>query len=162
MHCPSCGNESSLDQKFCRKCGFNLEPVAKLITGGSEDDALPTRSEPERLLVRRMFLWLSWGCLVLFAGIILLLLNKGFLHEPMFQTIASVIILLGVTLATFGVLSSTIKGTDLPNKTSNQTPDISPNATTKELPEARIPVSAPSVTERTTQLIAEEIRTDRD
>ena len=35
MHCPSCGNESSIDQKFCRKCGFNLEPVGKLLAGGN-------------------------------------------------------------------------------------------------------------------------------
>src|SRR5215510_2721552 len=118
MHCPSCGQESSLDQKFCRQCGFNLEPVSKLIAGGSDDDALAVKREWERLLVRRMFRWLSWGCLVLFAGVIMLVFNKGFIHEPMFQSIATLFVLAGVAMAGYGVLSSISKGTYLPDKTS--------------------------------------------
>jgi hypothetical protein len=162
MHCPSCGNQSSLEQKFCRQCGFNLEPVSKLIAGGGEDRAAADKSEHERLLVRRMFRWLSWGCLILFGGIILLVFNKGFIHEQLFQTISTLFILTGVALATYGCLSSISKGTYLPGKTAKGVDEIDPGHATKELPDARIPTSAPSVTERTTQLIGEEIRTDRD
>jgi len=156
MHCPNCGNESSLDQKFCRQCGFNLAPVSKLLAGGNDDDASLTKSEHERLLVRRMFRWLSWGCVILFAGIILLVFNKGFIHEAMFQTIATLFMLTGVALATYGCLSSLSKGTYLPEKTSKDTREINQSNTTNELPEARVPISAPSVTERTTQLIGEQ------
>jgi hypothetical protein len=162
MHCPSCGHQSSLEQKFCRQCGFNLEPVSKLITGGSEERVAPDKSEHERLLVRRMFRWLSWGCLMLFVGIILLVLNKGFIHAPPFQVMATIFMLTGVALATYGCLSSISKGTYLPDKIAKGVDEIGPGHPTKELPEARIPTSAPSVTERTTQLIGEEIRTDRD
>ena len=156
MHCPSCGHESSLEQKFCRQCGFNLEPVSRLIVGGSDDDALSDKRETERVLVRRMFRWISWGCLVLFAGIILLVFNKGFIHEPMFQSIATLFILAGVAMAGYGVLSSIVKGTYLPDKTSKGSGQISQDNATKELPEPRSPVPVPSVTERTTQLISGE------
>ncbi len=29
MYCPSCGQENSTEQKFCRKCGLNLEKAAE-------------------------------------------------------------------------------------------------------------------------------------
>jgi len=156
MHCPSCGLESSLDQKFCRQCGFNLEPVSKLITGDS-DDLAAARREHERLLVGRMFRWISWGCLVLFVGVIMLVVNKsGVVYLPMLKLIATLITLLGVAIAGYGSLSSIAKATYLSPKTSKDPGQINQNNTTKELPEARIPVPMPSVTERTTQLISEE------
>jgi len=31
MHCPSCGAEAELTQKFCRSCGFSLEKVPQLV-----------------------------------------------------------------------------------------------------------------------------------
>ena len=29
MFCPSCGAENSTDQRYCRRCGMNLEPAAE-------------------------------------------------------------------------------------------------------------------------------------
>ena len=31
MYCPTCGNESSLDQKFCRACGMNLQSTSDAV-----------------------------------------------------------------------------------------------------------------------------------
>lgn len=31
MHCPNCGAEAPLTQKYCRSCGFNLEKVPELV-----------------------------------------------------------------------------------------------------------------------------------
>src|SRR4051794_9259781 len=31
MFCPSCGEQNSVKQKFCRKCGMNLEQTAALM-----------------------------------------------------------------------------------------------------------------------------------
>ena len=155
MHCPNCGHESSFEQKFCRQCGFNLEPVSKLVAGdGAIEPVAPDKSESERLLVRRMFRWLSWGCLVLLIGVVLLVLSKRGL-PPIFHLLASFFLLGGLTIATYGVLSSIIKGTYLP-KASKSPEQISQDRTTKELPEGGIPVPVPSVTERTTQLIGED------
>ena|SRR5262245_20061460 len=157
MHCPSCGHESSLDQKFCRKCGFNLEPVSKLFTGETAIDHIePDKSERERLLVRRMFRWISIGCLVLLFGVILLIINRGFIHEAMFQSIASLIILGGVSVAFYGLVSSIMRGTYSGVKASPGPQRLNETRTTNELPEARTPIPLPSVTERTTQLIGED------
>ena len=157
MHCPSCSKESSLDQKFCRKCGFNLEPVAKLITGsdGSEEVGLE-KNEHERRLVRRMFRLISLGCAVLLVGVILLLINKGFVHELMFQYLASFFLLGGAAIAAYGVLSSILRGTYLPGKSPKSPEQINQGPATKELPEGRDPAFVQSVTERTTQLIGED------
>jgi len=156
MHCPSCGHESSLEQKFCRQCGFNLEPVSKLVAGGRAIEPVePDKSEAERLLVRRMFRWLSWGCIAILLGVVLLVLAKGVL-SPIFYLLASFFLLGGISIATYGLFSSIIKGTYLPGKASKSPEQIGQNRTTKELPEADIPVPVPSVTERTTQLIGED------
>ena len=32
MYCPSCGSTNSIDQRFCRKCGMNLESAAQSLT----------------------------------------------------------------------------------------------------------------------------------
>src|SRR6185503_502668 len=69
MHCPSCGNESSLDQKFCRKCGFNLEPVSKLIVNNPAAGQLKLeKAEREKLALRRMVSWMMWGMLIMLVG----------------------------------------------------------------------------------------------
>ncbi|HJZ80614.1 MAG TPA: zinc ribbon domain-containing protein [Pyrinomonadaceae bacterium] len=162
MHCPSCGLESSLDQKFCRKCGFNLEPVSRLVSGDAGDDEIArARAERERQLVRRMFRWISWGCLVLLLGVILVVINKGFIHEAMFQSIASLLILGGAAMAGYGTLSTMVKGTYLPAPIKHPEA-IKPAIATNELPEAGVPTFIPSVTERTTKLIGEDSSRERE
>ena len=157
MHCPNCGNESSLDQKFCRKCGFNLEPVGRLVAGDPAIESVgPDKSEAERLLVRRMFRWLSAGCIVMLVGVILFIINKSFVHAGIFHALASLMLMGGLVVAAYGLFSTMIKGTYLPGKTSKGPRQLSQDHATKELPEERIPIPLPSVTERTTQLIGKD------
>ena len=42
MHCPGCGTEAPVTQKFCRTCGFSLEKVPHLVA--------EQLSEPEEIL----------------------------------------------------------------------------------------------------------------
>src|SRR6185436_19573133 len=77
IHCPSCGDESALDQKFCRKCGFNLEPVGKLVTAGPDLETKSEKLESEQAILRRMIRWMMWGCLVLLIGLVLLVSGKA-------------------------------------------------------------------------------------
>ena len=157
MHCPSCGNESPVDQKFCRHCGFNLEPVSKLITGDSATIQIDKR-EHEQLVVRRMFQWMSRGGLVLLLGVVLLVINRGFVHAGAVQALAALIILAGCAMATYGLFSAMIKGTYLPGKTTGEKhPAEIEGGTTKELPDAPVPAPISSVTDRTTQLIDEKV-----
>ena len=57
MLCPNCGTQTTNEQKFCRNCGMNLEPVSKAIAahlalGGLESP--PAEEAGERRELRRM------------------------------------------------------------------------------------------------------------
>jgi hypothetical protein len=47
MHCPNCGSEAPLEQKFCRSCGFDLGKVARLIAEQAPDENLDSASDPK-------------------------------------------------------------------------------------------------------------------
>jgi hypothetical protein len=47
MHCPNCGSEAPMEQKFCRSCGFGLGKVARLITDQAHDENLGLASGPK-------------------------------------------------------------------------------------------------------------------
>jgi len=150
MHC---GNESSLDQKFCRKCGFSLEPVSKLVLQDRGSEELD-RAERQRLAAQRMFRWLSWGLLVMGLAVLMLVANKSFDFGKFFRLFASVVLLTGTGMALYGVIPKAGRGKSQPsNQRVNSSPiEIEKANTTRELAE-KSPVPVPSVTERTTQLI---------
>ncbi len=159
MHCPSCGNESSLEQKFCRTCGFNLGPVSELVRGAPEssESIKRRRREREALAARQMFRWLGWGMAILGIGVVMLVAQKTFDMSKLFRFVSTMVILGGVAIAMYGTLA--VVGKSGPAAPKAGMPDHDkelPAADTNELPEARIPISLPSVTERTTQLIGEE------
>ena len=47
MHCPNCGSEAPMEQKFCRSCGFGLGEVARLIAEQVPDENLDSASDPK-------------------------------------------------------------------------------------------------------------------
>lgn len=161
MHCPSCGNESSLDQKFCRKCGFNLEPISKLVVQRSpSEDIQPDKQEQEKALVRRMFRSMGWGLLIVLIGVILLVMARApapGLLENVLGVLSLIFLLGGTAVAGYSIFDAVRSSTKpaLPRPRVSKA-EISQAETTNELLEERIPVPVPSVTERTTQLIATE------
>jgi len=165
MHCPSCGNESSLDQKFCRKCGFNLEPVGKLMaSGATEAELKQNRTEQEKVAVRRMVSWMMWGMLILLIGIVLSVIGKQFQLDRLVGLIGTFLILGGLAVTTYGVLDAMRGGAGFRKRETSREPSmLEPDRvpTTKDL-EGRSPIPLPSVTERTTQLISEEARGNND
>jgi hypothetical protein len=163
MHCPNCGNQSELDQKFCRKCGFNLEPVSKLIVNSPAAGQLKLeKAEREKLALRRMVSWMMWGMLILLIGVVVIVINKTFNLDPLVKLIGTFITLGGVSVTMYGLLDTMRGGKGRPKSGAidmGVTPSTRKKAvkadTTREL-EARLPVPLPSVTERTTQLIGDQ------
>jgi hypothetical protein len=161
MHCPNCGNESDLDQKFCRKCGFNLAPVSKLILGADDDDDTKlNKIERDKLLMRRMVSGMMRGMLVMLIGIILIVVNKQLKLDSLVGLLGTLITLGGVSVLMYGLLD-TMRGGGLkkrkPKTIEASTDEIQRGSTTNEL-EGRLPIPLGSVAERTTQLIG----VDRD
>src|ERR1044072_7128001 len=108
MHCPNCANESDLEQKFCRKCGFNLAPVSKLMqtdSGSAQESELPTR-ERDKLLMRHMVRWMMWGMLIMLVGIVAIVVNKQLKLDQMLGLICSLITLGGVAVMMYGLLDT--------------------------------------------------------
>jgi hypothetical protein len=154
MHCPNCGNESSLDQKFCRKCGFALAPIGELMRDGeqSAEVAKLDKAEREALLVRQMFRWISWGIIVLGLGVLMLVVDKSFDVGKAFKFVCTLVMLAGIGIATYGVISTMMRSGAATLKATESKKDELRAPTTREL-EGGVPISIPSVTERTTELI---------
>ena len=54
MHCPGCGTEAPVTQKFCRSCGFCLEKVPTLVAEQlSESKEILTSAAAEKLQKRQ-------------------------------------------------------------------------------------------------------------
>jgi len=162
MHCPSCGNESSLDQKFCRQCGFDLARISKLLVPHPDDDAVD-KSKQENLIVRRMFKVMGWGLLIVLLGVVLLVANKGFEQDKIVQLLASLFLLGGTGLAGYSIFAAVRQGTSSAGKKSAtcKRGQVGEAHITRELAEGRIPIPVPSVTERTTQLIGKNVESGR-
>ncbi|HEY9502661.1 MAG TPA: zinc ribbon domain-containing protein [Pyrinomonadaceae bacterium] len=62
MHCPGCGTEAPVTQKFCRSCGFSLEKVPQLVAEQlSESEEILHLKAAEKLQRRQQLIdhWLS-------------------------------------------------------------------------------------------------------
>jgi zinc-ribbon domain len=164
MHCPNCGNQSELDQNFCRKCGFNLEPVSKLILNSTDVDELKLeKAKREKIALRRMVSWMMRGMLIMLIGVVLIVVSKQYnvnlFHLLPLALLGTLLTLGGVSVAMYGLLD-TMRGGKAPPKSGaidvgsrKITSEENVKADTTRDLEERLPVPLPSVTERTTQLI---------
>jgi hypothetical protein len=167
MHCPNCGNQSEIEQKFCRKCGFNLEPVSKLIVNNPDAGQRKLeKAEREKLALRRMVSWMMWGMLILLIGVVVIVINKTFNLDPLVKLIGTFITLGGVSVTMYGLLDTMRGGKGRPKSEANEVGSYPTDSeksvkadTTREL-EGRLPVPLPSVTERTTQLIGNQTKSN--
>ena len=150
MHCPNCGSEAPMGQKFCRSCGFGLGKVARLIARQAPDDNLDLASDPEEESSKRFRpVWL-----LLF--VIVFLTFSFYFAAPgrggVF--VSAVFIVLLLLMRTFG--SHIEFGRKKPGDRKSPRPASSINApTTKKLsPQPSLEMNA-SVTEQTTANLAE-------
>lgn len=160
MHCPNCGKPAELEQQFCRACGMRLETVGKLVaehTSTPLHERKAHQSEEEREIVRMMFRWITLGMIILGIGVLMIVANKSFNIGGWFRFISSVVGIGGVAIAAAGLLKAMNQGVSLSGKKSVDRISGSSNTSskdTKSLPTREMPASLPSITERTTQLIA--------
>ena len=163
MHCPNCGKQASDAQQFCRACGMSLETVGKLVakhTGSpAAIQAKLDKAEAEKAVARTMFNWMMWGMLMVGIAVVMIVVNKSFPIGDWFRLLSSLLAVGGLGVAVGGVFNALRRGM-LP---ARREPDQLAGAPdTNELPTNSSPAELPSITERTTQLIAvEEARTNK-
>ncbi|MGH9873364.1 MAG: zinc ribbon domain-containing protein [Pyrinomonadaceae bacterium] len=159
MHCPSCGAETTLDQRFCRSCGMDLETVSKLVAEHSSPDRLKLeKSLSEKASQQRMYHSLKWGMICLILGMAVLTVVKTLALDKTFNLAGALLLFMAMGLMCYSVLAPLHERASNSKKLpeSDRTGELPETETTKELPPARVPVPVASVTERTTQLIASE------
>ena len=104
MHCPNCGKQISLDQKFCRLCGRSLEAVSKV---PSEHPSVADPDEPmakvtNRMPARRMNRALFWGIIAVVLGVTLLSNAQGY---ELVNWLGILVFLAGAGTAIYGAFS---------------------------------------------------------
>jgi len=167
MHCPSCGAETTIEQRFCRSCGMDLETVSKLVAAHSSPESLRLeKSLTEKANRQRMYQSIKWGMTCFILGMATLAITKTLGLDKTFNLGPLFLLFVGMGIMFYGgVLAPMRDGASSSRKLPGlgSTSELPETETTKELPAARVPVPVASVTERTTQLIAtEKVGTPRE
>ena len=166
MHCPSCGAETNLEQRFCRSCGMDLETVSKLVAAhSSSETGKLEKSLTRKANQQRMYQSLKYGMICFIVGMAALATTKTLALDKVFNLAALLLLFMGMGVMCYGVFAPlrerAADSRKLPG--SGRTNELPETERTKELPAARVPVPVASVTERTTQLIAtEKVGTPRE
>ena len=132
---------------------MNLEAVSQLVAAHSPSDEVQiSKAGADKAALARMVKWMLWGFLVLGLGILLLVTHKIFALDRLVRFVASCLSLAGTGIIMYGLLAALRDGASTQSK-SPKPNKFPPTQTTKSLPEERVPVPLPSVTEATTELL---------
>jgi hypothetical protein len=104
MHCPNCGKQISLDQKFCRLCGRSLEAISKVPSNHPSvaDPDEPMAKVTNRMPARRMNRALFWGIIAVVLGVTLLSNAQGY---ELVNWLGILVFLAGTGTAIYGAFS---------------------------------------------------------
>lgn len=157
MYCPNCGNNNSVDQKFCRSCGLGLEKIVQSLTEQLPtklDESLQERKEKlERLGVAALSVF-GVGILsfILYNVVYKLMLTQGKILAGL--GLLALIVILGCGLLSVVLFAKAEEVKEASAKRQIKEPtELRPSEDTRELlPEAR-PDPIFSVTESSTELL---------
>ena len=154
MHCPNCGSEAPMDQKFCRSCGFDLGKVARLIAEQAHGENPDLDYDPKELTSKKLrYVWFG------FLLAVFLTFSAYFVASDEVGVFwgwgVGFIFLLLLTLTFRSYIGF---GRKRPGDRKSPRPASSTNApTTKKLSPQPGPEMNASVTEQTTANLAEKI-----
>jgi hypothetical protein len=149
MYCPHCGNESSGELNYCKRCGGNLNPLAP---GSAAETRPPLMPGTAWAMGVTMLLLIVFGLMAVFAAVDKLA-ERGAIPPVLVLTVifGALTVLGGASLLTF--LWARVLGPA--RAASGALPQLGRHAGAHELPPARVGTFAdshiPSVTEHTTR-----------
>lgn len=156
MHCPNCGTEATVEQKFCRSCGLGLEKVPQLIAeqlgsvGGEDVEKLQQRQQKiERSLLTAGISFVALAVLSMLAGVLYLIVTGSMPLVP--GIVMLMLFIAGIVAGSLGYYSERLKKT-LSAGGSVKLKELA-GTSTAELPPQSIPEPLMSITERTTNLL---------
>lgn len=161
MYCPNCGTKTSSDQNFCRACGLGLEKIAV-----SLNEQLPARIDVDLHLQKERFEKLGVAALGVFGLGVLGIIVYGLIYKLMISggDILTGLAILGFMIMVVCGLASVVlfakakeAGEAAMKRKPQQIPSTQSGSTKELLTEGHFePVPVPSVTDRTTELLAAE------
>ncbi|MFY9619049.1 MAG: zinc-ribbon domain-containing protein [Pyrinomonadaceae bacterium] len=162
MYCPNCGKQNSADQKFCRSCGLGLQKVAQTLS-----EQLPTKLDLSLQQKKERFEKLGVAALSVFGAGVAIPILYGIFYKMMYTQgkvtaglgLLALIIVLGCGLLSVILFAKANEVKELPANRPTPEPIDLKSADTRELPEYTAQQTpAFSVTDRTTELLAEETK----
>ncbi len=162
MYCPNCGNQNSADQKFCRSCGLGLQKVAQTLS-----EQLPTKLDVSLQQKKERFEKLGVAALSVFGAGVAIPVLYGIFYKMMYTQgkvmaglgLLALIIVLGCGLLSVILFAKANEVKETPANRPTPEPIDLKSADTRELPEYTAQQTpAFSVTDRTTELLAEETK----
>jgi len=159
MYCPNCGSKTSTDQNFCRACGLGLEKIALSLT--EQLPTTPVRSVKEQ---KERFEKLGVAALSVFGLGVLSLIVYGIVYKMILSKgdLLTALAAIGLIIMIACGLASVIffaKANEAGQEATKRKPqDLSSSESTKELLTEGHFEPVPTVTERTTELLAVEKR----
>ena len=158
MFCPGCGSTNTTDQRFCRRCGLNLEPVAQSLL-----DQLPTGDRAD--LARReariekfgQFAFIGFLNVVVVAalGLLYVILNRFVFsgNSPLVGILLMAFIVFAMLTLVYVFFREDLKEKRKKAELGDMKGDFVRPAITARLIEEREFEPIPSVTEDTTDLL---------
>lgn len=110
MHCPNCGTQAIVEQKFCRACGLDLQAISQLVAKQfcEQPSRTPIPSEAEQ--VARMVWRLIFGGCIGFGGAGLLALDKKFDAGTLpIEWLGGLLVLSGILFAFYAVFAPLLR-----------------------------------------------------
>lgn len=163
MFCPGCGAQNTVEQKFCRACGLNLEQSAQSLIEQTPSEKRSELKTAERRLEK--FGTIAFGGL----GVVGLMAVVGMIYKIFMKfiwdgssVISGVIFILLLIFAVLGIayviFNESLKEKKLAARNPHNEPALKTVNTAKLLEERQFD-SIPSVTEDTTKLLGVEKKT---
>jgi hypothetical protein len=164
MYCPSCGNQNSVDQKFCRSCGLGLQKVAQTLS-----EQLPTKLDVSLQQKKERLEKLGVAALSVFGVGAAIPVLYGIFYKMMYtqgKVIAGLGLLALIIVLGCGLLSvilfakaNEVKETSA-KRASSEPPELKSAINTGELPEPAPRSPSFSVVDRTTELLMADGKTN--
>ena len=147
MLCPNCGTRCATGQKFCRSCGLDLGPVAEALAAHRAQGG--TRAGDERRATRQMAERMFRALVVFVLGLLLLSMSKMYGFGRTAMLLGLLTVFASMILAAHSLFGATRAAATppRPRQLEEESPTTEPLLTEGESE------PAPSVTERTTELL---------
>ena len=151
MHCPGCGVQASLEQKFCRSCGLSLEKVPELLQ--SKRPGAPASRTMEGLATAGLGAFLLGGgallLYILYNIVTKVVIDKG---QVLFGS-ALFLLLIGAILLLSYVFYSASQKDEAKRKSEWEGPEVPGAETNRRLSSPGYNETIESVTDSTTDLL---------